>query len=102
MSNFYKVPVTHNGITYRSNETTFQAQKTINKTDRYIFAELNPSLFKQRGHHVKLRSDWEDVKDSIMKDIVRAKFTQNENLKTKLLATIDEYLIEGNTWGDKY
>lgn len=37
-----------------------------------------------------------------MKDIVRAKFTQNENLKTKLLATVDEYLIECNTWGDKY
>lgn len=49
LSNFYKVPVTHNGITYRSNETTFQAQKTINKADRYVFAELNPSLSKKHS-----------------------------------------------------
>lgn len=27
---------------------------------------------------------------------------QNSDLRAKLLATNDEYLIEGNTWGDKY
>lgn len=102
LSNFYEAPVTYDGITYGSNEAAFQAQKTISKDDRYAFAELNPSLSKKRGRHVKLRADWEEVKDGIMKDIVLAKFTQNENLKTKLLATNDEYLIEGNTWGDKY
>lgn len=102
LSNFYEAPVTYDGITYGSNEAAFQAQKTINKDDRYAFAELNPSLSKKRGRHVKLRADWEDVKDGIMKDIVLAKFTQNENLKAKLLATNDAYLIEGNTWGDKY
>ena len=37
-----------------------------------------------------------------MKDIVRAKFSQNEELAKKLLATNDEYLIEGNTWGDRF
>ena len=36
-----------------------------------------------------------------MKDIVLAKFTQNQFLKEKLLATGDAYLIEGNTWGDR-
>lgn len=102
LSNFYEVPVTYDGITYGSNEAAFQAQKTISKEDRIEFASLNPSLAKRKGRHVKLRSDWEEVKDSIMKDIVRAKFTQNNDLKAKLLATNDEYLIEGNTWGDKY
>lgn len=57
LSNFYEVPVTYNGITYRSNETTFQAQKTINKDARYVFAELNPSLSNKRGRHVKPRTD---------------------------------------------
>ena len=38
----------------------------------------------------------------IMEDIVKAKFSQNEELAEKLLATDDEYLIEGNTWGDRF
>ena len=33
-----------------------------------------------------------------MYEIVQAKFTQNPDLKEKLLATGDEYLEEGNTW----
>ena len=42
----------------------------------------------------------EEVKDKVMYEIVLAKFTQNPDLKEKLLATGDEYLEEGNTWGD--
>ena len=38
----------------------------------------------------------------IMHDIVLAKFTQNPDLKAKLIATCDEYLLEGNTWHDNY
>ena len=37
----------------------------------------------------------------IMYNICKAKFTQNETLKTKLLKTGDAMLIEGNTWGDR-
>lgn len=44
--------------------------------------------------------DWEEVKDKVMYEIVLAKFTQNPDLKEKLLATGDEHLEEGNTWGD--
>ena len=37
---------------------------------------------------MQLRPDWENVKLPIMEDIVRAKFTQNEDLKELLLAKI--------------
>ena len=37
-----------------------------------------------------------------MEEIVRAKFTQNEELKRLLLATGDKRLAEGNTWGDTF
>ena len=36
-----------------------------------------------------------------MYDICYAKFTQNEELKSRLLATGTHLLEEGNTWGDK-
>lgn len=36
-----------------------------------------------------------------MYEICKAKFTQNEDLKEKLLATGNNILEEGNTWGDR-
>ncbi len=50
---------------------------------------------------MKLRSDWEQVKVRIMKEICKAKFDQNETLRQQLLATGNEPLEEGNTWGDR-
>jgi len=49
-----------------------------------------------------LRSDWDEIKDSIMLEIVRIKFNSHKDLADKLLATEDKILIEGNTWHDKY
>ena len=43
---------------------------------------------EKRPKHMQLRPDWENVKLPIMEDIVRAKFTQNEDLKELLLAKI--------------
>lgn len=53
------------------------------------------------SRQVPLRGDWEEVKDNIMYEICKAKFTQNEDLKEKLLATGNDILEEGNTWGDR-
>lgn len=62
---------------------------------------LSPSVAKKLGRRVALRKDWESVKFSIMKDLVKAKFTQNPDLAEKLLATDNAHLEEGNTWGDR-
>ena len=37
-----------------------------------------------------------------MKDIVATKFSQNTDLKQKLIDTYPNILVEGNTWGDTY
>ena len=37
-----------------------------------------------------------------MYDVCVAKFTMNESLKERLLATGDEELVEGNEWHDNY
>lgn len=68
---------------------------------RRAFAELDASDAKKLGRQVPLRGDWEEVKDNIMYEICKAKFTQNEDLKEKLLATGNDILEEGNTWGDR-
>ena len=100
LSNFWEVPVTYKGMTYGSNEAAFQAQKCITEEEKMEFTQLRPSASKKLGRWVKLRPDWEEVKVGLMEEIVRAKFTQNEELKALLLATGEAYLEEGNTWHD--
>ena len=102
LSNYYIAPVTYNGLTFQSNEAAFQAQKTLNEGQRRKFTRMAPNKAKAKGRNVILRSDWEQVKNKIMYEVCYAKFTQNPELKEKLLATRDEELVEGNTWHDTY
>ena len=102
LSNFFQTRVKYNGLEFKNNEAAFQAQKVLDVEEQLAFTQLSPKEAKRRGRQVKLRPDWEDVKDEIMEEIVRAKFSQHGNLKDKLLATGDATLIEGNTWNDRY
>ena len=83
LSNFYEAPVTYEGITYKNNESAFQSAKLKDKRKRLSFVNLNPSMAKRKGRHVQLRHDWEQIKFTVMYEIVKAKFTQNEDLKIK-------------------
>ena len=100
LSNFYTAEVLYKGITYMSSESAYQAQKTLDESVRHKISLLNASSAKRASRHIDLRSDWNNVKLTIMHDIVYAKFSQNVGLKEKLLATGNELLVEGNTWGD--
>lgn len=102
LSNFYDFPVKYKGIEYLNNEAAFQAQKVLDDRQKEYFSHLKPSEAKRKGRRVKLRSDWEEIKDDIMYGIVLAKFTQDAKLMRMLLETGDEYLEEGNTWNDTY
>jgi len=101
LSNFYEAPVTYNGLVFKNNEAAFQAQKTSDYLEQIMFESMDPSTAKFMGRRIKLRANWEEVKTDIMYEICLAKFTQNKDLKEKLLATGDKHLEEGNTWGDK-
>lgn len=100
LSNFYEAPVTYNGRTYRNNEAAFQSMKDISRADD--FTKLSASKAKRLGRAVQLVDNWDEIKDDIMYDIVKCKFTQNTTLKEKLLATGTAVLIEGNNWHDNY
>lgn len=100
LSNMYTCNITYKGLTFTSSEAAFHSQKCLDRSED--FTKLNPVAAKKLGKKVNLRGDWEDVKYSIMKEIVEQKFLQNNHLKHKLLQTGDAELIEGNTWNDTY
>ena len=101
LSNFYEAEVEYEGIKYPTNEHAFQAAKSLNPARRLEIAMLDtPGKAKRAGRSLQLRHDWEQVKYDVMLDIVFAKFYQHPELATKLLATGDAELIEGNWWND--
>lgn len=102
LSNYYNSPIEYEGYTYGSVEAAFQAQKTLDVGRRREFTRLAPNKAKALGRRVPLRSDWEDVKDEIMYNLVKIKFLSNPELRKKLLATLTEELVEVNTWRDTY
>lgn len=83
-------------------EHYFQAQKATNMFDfEEIRMAKTPGLAKKLGRQIELAPDWESVKEQVMLDGLRYKFAIPE-LRDKLLATGDQYLEEGNYWGDTY
>lgn len=102
MSNFYPSPVSFDGLHFPTIENAFQAAKTTDLSERIKFTEVGPSQAKQFGRKVKpLRSDWEQIKDGVMLDLLRQKFAC-EPLRSALLDTENQHLIEFTTWHDTY
>lgn len=102
LSNFSGVFVEYAGIIYPTVEHAFQAAKTEDAALRKEFQHVGTAAdAKYYGKRVRLRSDWDAVKVDIMHDLLRQKFSQ-EPYRTKLLATGDAYIEEGNTHGDRY
>lgn len=100
LSNFYEgKPFNYKGYIFENTEAAFHSQKCPSRIAD--FQMVRPSQSKRLGRVVDLRKDWEDVKDKIMYEVCYAKFTQDENLKKKLLATGDVELVEGNYHGDR-
>jgi ribA/ribD-fused uncharacterized protein len=103
LSNFYDAPHMFAGIEYPTTEHSFQAMKTRSQKEREAIANANtPSAAKHMGRRVTLREDWEDVKVEMMRRILRRKFDTHPKLYVQLMATGDAYLVEGNSWGDKF
>lgn len=100
LSNFYNQDVIYQGLKFLNNEAAFQAMKVLSNKEREEFTNAPPNIAKRLGRKVKLRKDWEEVKDNYMYEIVKAKFYQSEKLRNELLKTEDSILIEGNTWCD--
>lgn len=106
-SNFALYPIRLKGKTWSTSEHYFQAQKfkgTPYETKIRKARNPNQAAILGRTRKVRLRPDWEKVKDSVMLDAVRAKFTQHKELKELLLSTnelrIVEHTANDSYWGD--
>lgn len=102
LSNFWPCRVVLDDREFPSVEHAYQAAKTTDDDVRSQIAQLPKAGDAKRfGKQVVLRQDWEEVKISIMKYLVRQKFQTNP-LRKWLLQTQDAELIEGNWWGDTF
>lgn len=107
LSNFARFAIVLDGQRWPTSEHYFQAQKFHDSAyKRKIRTAGGPGLAAElgRSRKYKLRSDWESVKDSVMRAAVLAKFTQHAELRDLLLSTGDAQLVEHTSndayWGD--
>ena len=103
-SNVSRHPITLKKKRWPTTEHYFQAQKFAGTPhEEAVRMAKKPMLAASMGRDRKrpLRRDWESVKDAIMREAVRAKFTQHEDLKAILLGTGDALLVE-HTANDSY
>jgi hypothetical protein len=103
LSNFSQTRITIEGKTYPTVEHFFQASKALDPVEHdLIRVQPTAGQAKRAGKKVRLRKDWEQVKDEIMLTALRAKFTQHPQLAEWLINTGDRDLVEGNSWHDNY
>lgn len=107
LSNFAPFPIFLRGRRWPTSEHYFQAQKFAGTPhEEEIRRAKKPRLAAEIGRDRRrpLRRDWESVKDGVMLDALRAKFSQHPDLRALLLSTGDARLVEHTErdayWGD--
>jgi len=104
LNNFKKAKMFIYDRWWKNVESAYQAQKTIipDEYDKIWLADT-PRQARDWGQLVTMRPDWDQVKVSVMEECVLAKFSQNHDLREKLLATHDAEIVEDSPidyfWG---
>jgi N-glycosidase YbiA len=106
-SNISRHPIFLHGKHWRTSEHFFQAQKFQGTEHEEAVRRCKTpreAANLGRSRKLPLRRDWEAVKDQVMLEAVRAKFTQHDDLRELLLGTGDALLVEhtpkDSYWGD--
>ena len=104
MSNFAPYPFSDGNKIWPTSEHYFQAQKflipEIQERIRQIASPMDAAL-EGRNRQNPLRPDWEEIKDEVMLQALRMKFSQNPEIAKELLSTGEASIIE-HTRNDAY
>lgn len=92
------------GKLYMTSEHAYHSEKftdeTMKEDIRATRSAHDAYVYGQEKKDVR-RSDWDDVKLGIMKEILHAKVAQHPYVKKKLLESADRELIE-DSWRDDF
>ena len=106
-SNFSPHSFALKGKHWPTSEHYFQAQKFAgSEHEEVVRLAKSPMVAARMGRSRQrpLRSDWEQVKDNVMREALQAKFSQHPKLAALLLATGNAELVEhtrnDNYWAD--
>ena len=103
LSNFHPAQFTWASLMVPTSEHAYQLSKTLDPAMRgWVNEASSPSEAKRRGQRVELRPGWDNIKLTVMRDILEAKFTSKTVRERFLLGTSPAELVEGNTWHDNF
>ena len=102
LSNFCKCSITIHDFTYPTVENAYHSQKSIDINWKLKCQNGTPSYIKRESRKLEIDvKEWDKRKVKVMEKCINLKFNQ-EPFKSLLLATKDEEIQEGNTWGDEF
>jgi ribA/ribD-fused uncharacterized protein len=121
-SNYFEAPIEYEGKMYDSTEHAFHAAKFADswyqevirnaptpgaskelggqRAGQWTKQEVKDLIKQSKSKGVKLRPDWEEVKDQIMYDLVQIKFDTHPELKELLLSTGSRPICEASPYDD--
>ena len=103
--NFSSFKVEWNGYLFSSVEEAYQAASFMG-SDEELVEKIKKSHSADEAQRIsyanrdKRREDWDDVKISIMEELLRLKIEQNPYVKKKLLQTGDYMIVEDSPKDD--
>jgi ribA/ribD-fused uncharacterized protein len=102
LSNFYPYPIVdETGMFWPSSEHYYQAHKTLD--DRLWGAfqdEPDPAVSRRMGRKLRIRHDWDRVKEDVMREAIRLKFSPDTHLANCLLSSQEDHLLELAPWDE--
>lgn len=100
-SNLHRTPVVFEGREYPTAEHAYQAGKARKEAVReWILSAPTPSLVAMAAHGLytwDIVPSWSKIKYDRMRGVLRAKFSQHEDLRRLLLETAGFRLVEAGT-----
>lgn len=100
-SNLYRCPIEFEGETFSTSEHAYQAGKARKpEVRKWLMAAPSPALLAMAAHGLyywDVAPGWSQTKFARMRAVLRAKFTQHEDLRELLMSTGNARLVESAT-----